>query len=207
MATSTVLERRKIKDRQLSPTDSMMRDNESRSSTIFSGSSTTAVPTPSTESLVGSSERDPEKVRTFKSFKDWLGSFAPSSEISDTSDIQKNLEDLRSSDQELHGGDRHTKQPDLSRVEMPLGSREANAPKSKSMNLFNAKSFELGSCLGPHLLDKSKQIRLFIQGIQRPGSTEVVTEEVTIRPDAQVYQLLRELYHRGTCSIYCKYHY
>jgi hypothetical protein len=204
MATSTILERRKIKDQNLSSTDSTMRDNESQSSTLFSGGSTTAVPTPSTESLIGSSERDPENVRTFKSFKDWLGSFAPSSEISDTSDIQKNLEGLRSPHQELHGGDRHTKQPDLTRVEVPLGSKEANAPKAKSTSSFNAKSFELGSRLSPDLLDKSKQIRLFIQGIQRPGSIEAVTEEVTIRPDAQVYQLLEELYHRGTCSVHCK---
>lgn len=130
-----------------------MRDNEPRSSYLFSGSSTTAVPP---ESLVGSSERNPKNFRTFKTFKDWLGSFAPSSEISDTSDIQKNLEDLRSSHQELHGGDRHRKQPDLSRVEVPLGSKEANAPKqSQRIYLTQNLSNSAVACVPTYLINLS----------------------------------------------------
>jgi hypothetical protein len=205
MTTSAILERQKIKDRQLSPKGFTMGRDDDQNSTVFSDSSTTAVSSPSTQSLIGLPERRLENVQTFKSFKDWLGSFAPPGQVSDTSEFQKNLEALRLAHPELHGGDKTTKQHESTQGKVPLAPKAAKAPKAKPTNVFNAKSFEMSNRLGSGLLDKSNQIRLFIQGISKPGSTEELTEEVTIRPDAQVYEVLEELYNRGTYSVHHKY--
>jgi len=201
MATSTMVETRKLRSRELSPSGTSQTDDADHGSQhLVADSATTLALTPSTLSQEDLAIQNEEKLETFKSFKDWLSSFARKEEEQDVSDIQKNLENLRLANPELSASGRPDAEAASTSVDISGDRKQKQFARAERGQIFDADSFGGENPSTGDVCKGSKPVRLFVTGLKVSGTSGSVTEEISMKPEAQVYQLLKVLYDRGMCN-------
>lgn len=198
MATSTMVERTKLRSQGLSTSEtSQTEDTHNGSQHLVVDREATLIPTPSTLSQEDLTIPGEERLETFKSFKDWLSSFASQEEEQDVSEIQKNLENLRLANSEHSAGGSLGAEAAPTSVDIPGDCKPKKLARIERAQIFDASSWKGGTPSTEGVCRGLEPVRLFITGLKLSGASDSVMEEISMKPDEQVYQLLKVLYDRG----------